>query len=351
MDCAEHGRISWTRPGWLRVQEVGPVPELQLVPMELIDRDPGQPRRRFDFRSLDALARSLREVGQIQPVLVRRAGERYRLVAGERRWRAARQVGQREIYALVLESEPRELEKDRLLQLVENLQREDLDPLERATAIDALMKEEGLSQKAVAQRLGIPRTTVADWLDVLKVEPRYQEAVVANARGEESSLSLSHVNEALALASRREDPGITNRVLDLALAHSLSKAQMRKLCALLRNDPELEPEAALRRVLAAGKATAPRPDAPATEVQLRRLVESLERSSQFVERLAHVSSRFLAPELRDLLVERFQRLHRVSEEALRRLTASPAEAAARAKEERRKRQRAERRRRRERQVS
>ncbi|BAS28876.1 ParB/RepB/Spo0J family partition protein [Limnochorda pilosa] len=325
------------------------MPELRSVPMELIDRDPGQPRTRFDARSLDSLARSFREVGQLQPVLVRRAGNRYRLVAGERRWRAALQVGQREIQVLVLE-EGSEAARgaDRLLQLVENLQREDLDPLERATAIQELMKAEGLSQRAVAQRLGVPRTTLVDWLDLLRVEPRFQQAVAANARGEDVSLSLSHVNEALALASRRQDPVVASQVLDLALAFSLSKGQMRKLCALMREAPDLEPEDALRKVLAAGKPGRPA-DLPGTtpEAHLQRLVESLERSSHFVERLSHVSSRFLAPDVRAMLVQRFEQLHRVTGEALERLSATPEEAAARAKEERKQRQRAERRRRKE----
>jgi len=133
------------------------VPELEHVPVSLIDPDPGQPRTRFDQEALDGLARSLREVGQLQPILVRRNGDRFRLVAGERRWRAARQLGQKAIAALVLDQGPPAQGGDRLLQLAENLQREDLDPLERARAVAALMEAEGLSQKAVAERLGLPR--------------------------------------------------------------------------------------------------------------------------------------------------------------------------------------------------
>ncbi|MFO7254001.1 MULTISPECIES: ParB/RepB/Spo0J family partition protein [Limnochorda] len=326
------------------------MPELEHVPVSLIDPDPGQPRTRFDQEALDGLARSLREVGQLQPILVRRNGDRFRLVAGERRWRAARQLGQKAIAALVLDQGPPAQGGDRLLQLAENLQREDLDPLERARAVAALMEAEGLSQKAVAERLGLPRTTIADWLDLLKVEPRFQEAVVAQARGEAGGLSLSHVNEALALANVRGDEALAGQLLDLALASSLSKAQMRRACRLLRDHPEMEPEEAVRRVLqeARPKTRAEVPEPGTPEANLQRLLVSLDRSASYVEQLSHVSSRFLPPELREALLERFTRLHEVTEKALERLSASPREAAQQAKEERRVRRQVERRRQKER---
>lgn len=326
------------------------MPELQQVPVSLIDPDPGQPRTHFDQRAQDGLARSFMEVGQLQPILLRRNGDRFRLVAGERRWRAARQVGQKVIAALILDEVSCNGGEDRLLQLAENLQREDLDPLERARAVAALMETEGLSQKAVAKRLGLPRTTIADWLDLLKVEPRFQEAVVAQARGEAGGLSLSHVNEALALANIRGEQDLASKLLDLAMDSALSKAQMRQVCRLLREDRELEPDEAVRKVLQVSRRPKGEPADQATspEAHLQRLVESLERSSLYVEQLSHISSRFVPPEMRELLLERFERLHEVTEKALERLSASPREAAAKAKEERRARRQAERRRQKER---
>lgn len=327
-------------------EEAGPVPELEQVPVSLIDPDPGQPRTHFDPRAQDGLVQSFREIGQLQPILVRRNGERFRLVAGERRWRAAKQAGQQTIAALILDPAPSAPGEDRLIQLAENLQREDLDPLERARAVAALMEAEGLSQKAVAKRLGLPRTTIADWLDLLKVEPRFQEAVVAHARGESGGLSLSHVNEALALANTLGDESLASELLDLAMVHDLSKAQMRQVCRILREQAELEPVEAVRRVLTVARrpngGNQAEPSSP--EAHLQRLLESLERSSLYVEQLSHVSSRFVPPEMRQRLVERFERLREVSERALERLLASPEEAAALAKEERRARRREERRR-------
>lgn len=327
-------------------EEAGPVPELQQVPVSLIDPDPGQPRTHFDPRAQDGLVKSFMEVGQLQPILLRRSGDRFRLVAGERRWRAARQAGHETISALILDPAAVASGEDRLIQLAENLQREDLDPLERARAVAALMEAEGLSQKAVAQRLGLPRTTIADWLDLLKVEARFQEAVVAHARGESGGLTLSHVNEALALANILGDEQLASELLDLAMRHGLSKAQMRQVCRLLRDQRGLEPEEAVRRVLTVARRPKERaePQASCPEIHLQRLLESLERSSLYVEQLSHVSSRFVPPDLRQLLVERFERLHEVTEQALERLSASPQEATARAKEERRARRQAERRR-------
>jgi ParB family chromosome partitioning protein len=140
-------------------------PELRELAVELISRNPDQPRRSFDEEALHALAESVREQGVLQPVLVRpKAGGRFELVAGERRWRAAQLAGLETIPALVQErDDPTTLE----VALVENMAREDLNPVEEARAIAALVEELGLTREAVGKRVGRSRVAVSNLLRIL----------------------------------------------------------------------------------------------------------------------------------------------------------------------------------------
>ena len=139
--------------------------ELRELPVELIEPNPHQPRRRFAQEGLDALAGSLTEQGVLQPVLVRpRAGGRYELVAGERRWRAARLAGLETIPALVRErGDAAALE----VALVENMAREDLNPIEAARACAALVEELGLTREDVGLRVGRSRVSVSNLIRLL----------------------------------------------------------------------------------------------------------------------------------------------------------------------------------------
>lgn len=139
--------------------------ELRSLPVELIAPNPRQPRRRFDDEPLQALADSLRERGVLQPVLVRPvAGGTYELVAGERRWRAAQLAGLAEIPALV---RPREDAQALEAALVENMAREDLNPVEEARACAALVEELGLTREEVGRRVGRSRVAVSNLLRLL----------------------------------------------------------------------------------------------------------------------------------------------------------------------------------------
>lgn len=141
-----------------------------------IHENPRQPRRRMDGAALETLAASIRAHGVIQPILVTEIAEGYRLVAGERRLRAARMAGLERVPAVV-----RQLaDRDQLeLALVENLQREDLDPIEAATAYRQLLDEFGFSQEDLASRVGRARSTVANTLRLLELDPRVQDAIAA----------------------------------------------------------------------------------------------------------------------------------------------------------------------------
>jgi ParB family transcriptional regulator, chromosome partitioning protein len=141
------------------------VEELRELPVELIVANPNQPRRRFDEEALNALAGSLGERGVLQPVLVRpRAGGTYELVAGERRWRAAQIAGLTEIPALV---RPRDDAATLELALIENMAREDLNPVEEARACAALVEELGLTREEVGRRVGRSRVAVSNLLRLL----------------------------------------------------------------------------------------------------------------------------------------------------------------------------------------
>jgi ParB family chromosome partitioning protein len=141
--------------------------ELREVPVELIAPNPRQPRRRFDEDALSALAGSLAERGVLQPVLVRpRPGGTYELVAGERRWRAAQLAGMETIPALV---RPREDALALELALIENMAREDLNPVEEANACAALVDELGLTREQVGRRVGRSRVAVSNLLRLLEL--------------------------------------------------------------------------------------------------------------------------------------------------------------------------------------
>ena len=139
------------------------------VAVDQIDSNPFQPRRTFSADKLKELADSIRSSGLVQPVLLRRADGRYQLIAGERRWRAARQAGLTVIPAVVREIGDRDALE---LALTENLLREDLNPLEAAEGYAALQQKHGLSHEEIAEQLGLDRSTVSNTLRLLRLPPK-----------------------------------------------------------------------------------------------------------------------------------------------------------------------------------
>jgi ParB family chromosome partitioning protein len=209
--------------------------------------NPHQPRKRFDEDSLASLTASITEHGVLQPILVTETVDGYQLVAGERRLRAAQAAGLERIPAVV-----RQLaDRDQLeLALVENLQREDLDPLETAEAYRQLIDEFGFSQDDVANRVGRARSTVANTLRLLDLAPGVQ-AAVADGR-----LTEGHGRALGGLATELQD-----RVLDSVIGQELSVRQTEELVRRLR-EPKPEPAAS-----AAGPVD---PDLERVEEDLRR---------------------------------------------------------------------------------
>jgi ParB family chromosome partitioning protein len=165
-----------------------PKPGVMKLPIEAIHRDTLQPRRHFDEEKLRELTESIKAQGVLMPVLVRKDGEGYKLIAGERRWRASQLAGLHEIPAIV--REVTEVEAFELA-LVENLQRADLNPMEEADGYHRLVEEFGLTQEQVAQRVGKERSTVANALRLLGL-PEDVKRMVA-----EGGLSAGHARALL----------------------------------------------------------------------------------------------------------------------------------------------------------
>lgn len=162
----------------------------QTLPVDLIDPNPLQPRRLFQNERLAELAQSIRTNGIVQPLVVRRMGDRYQLVAGERRWRAAKMAEIPDVPVVV-----REIPDERLLEisLIENIQREDLNPMETAHAFQRLTEELQLSPDQIGQRTGKDRTTVTNFLRLLQLSEDLQQLVA------ERRLSAGHARCLLAL--------------------------------------------------------------------------------------------------------------------------------------------------------
>jgi ParB family transcriptional regulator, chromosome partitioning protein len=163
---------------------------LHSVPIDMIDPNPSQPRRTFQGERLAELAQSIRNSGIIQPLVVRKSGARYQLVAGERRWRAAKLASLTHVPIVI-----QEIPDDRLLEitLIENIQREDLNPIETAVAFDRLGKELALSAEEIGRRTGKDRTTIVNSVRLLQLPPDIQQLVA------ERRLSAGHARCLLSL--------------------------------------------------------------------------------------------------------------------------------------------------------
>ncbi len=219
------------------------------IPVDLIDPNPVQPRANFDEEALRGLAESIRADGVLQPLLVRPAGSRYTLIVGERRLKAARLAGLATVPAII-----REIDPDRLLEatLVENIQREDLNPIEIALALEQLLKELDIVQDQLAERTGMSRTSVTNHLRLLKLPL----AVIRLVR--DGKLQMGHARALLALESDEEIESVANRAVETEMSvRSVEEYVRRKRSDAKRRRPQaLDPNVAaaienLERVLQA----------------------------------------------------------------------------------------------------
>jgi ParB family chromosome partitioning protein len=205
-----------------RGTEAAAGPRLAEVAIEKIRPNPQQPRDHFDEAAIGAIAASLAEHGMLQPVVLRDLGSGdYELIAGERRWRAAQRAGLETVPAVVREASPRESLE---LAIIENVQREDLNAIEEAQAYQLLIDEMSLTQGEVAERVGRERSTVANYLRLLRLPVAVQELLV------QGTISMGHARALLAL----EDPAAQRRLAEIVVAQGLS---VRQTEARAKQDP------------------------------------------------------------------------------------------------------------------
>lgn len=177
---------------------------IRLIAPDQISPNPHQPRRQFDAAALAELADSIRSHGLVQPIIVTPQANGYVLVAGERRWRAAQLAGLSELPAILREMDPQAMTE---VALIENLQREQLTPIEEAYAYQTLQEEFDLTQEAIAQRVGKSRSQVANTLRLLTLDPEVQRAV------NDGTLSVGHAKVLLAIASAEQQRRIAQQAI------------------------------------------------------------------------------------------------------------------------------------------
>ena len=197
----------------------------QLLPIYKVEPNPDQPRRDFDEEELQALADSIAEHGIVQPITVRQLSSGYyQIIAGERRWRAARIAGLSEVPVVVIEADDK---KAMELALIENLQRQDLNPVEEALGYQTLMDEYGLTQEDAAKRVGKSRPAVANSLRLLNLCPEVLEKVRSG------ELTAGHARAVLSLKSEKKQQAAAQKIVALGL--SVRQAEL--LCKNMAKEP------------------------------------------------------------------------------------------------------------------
>lgn len=198
--------------------------EIMLIPVDMIEPNPFQPRMTFDNEALEELADSIRTLGLIQPVTVRRkSADRYQIISGERRFRACRMAGMQEIPAYIREANDQGMLE---MAIVENIQREDLDPIEVAMSYQRLIEECSLTQEQMAFRVGKKRASVTNYLRLLKLPAKIQHDLKVGL------LSVGHAKVLLGV----EDTAMQEKLCDMVIREGMSVRQLEERIARLGND-------------------------------------------------------------------------------------------------------------------
>lgn len=189
---------------------------VEQIDVGMIDPNKDQPRKVFDQNALNELAASIKIHGIIQPIVLNKVGNRYMIIAGERRWRAAQIAGLKSVPAIVKEYDKRQIKE---ISIIENLQREDLNPMEAARAMKQLMDEYGWTQEVVADRLGKSRPVIANTIRLLNLEPEVIEMI------ESGKLSAGHARSLVAVNNREAQIKLAKQVCEKKLTvRDLEKA-------------------------------------------------------------------------------------------------------------------------------
>jgi len=185
------------------------------INISLIDNNPKQPRKNFDAVALNELAQSIKEYGVIQPIILVKTGERYMIVAGERRFRACKLAGLKTIPAVIREYTPNQIKE---IALLENIQREDLNPIECAKALKALLDDYGWTQEVLADKLGKSRPAIANTLRLLQLTPEVVDMV------ENGKLSAGHARSLVVVS----DPEVQLKLAKLAVTKKVTVRDLEK---------------------------------------------------------------------------------------------------------------------------
>ncbi len=198
-------------------EEQGAVTKL---PLQKVEPNPNQPRKQFDEEQLQALADSIAEHGLLQPLAVRDMGGYYQIIAGERRWRACRMAGIEEVPVVIIEADEKKVME---LAMVENLQRQDLNPMEEAEGYYALIHEFGLSQEEAAEKVGKSRPAVANALRLLGLMGELREMV------EDGRLSAGHARALLTLPTQKMQRSAAQKIIALQLSVRQTESMCKKM--------------------------------------------------------------------------------------------------------------------------
>ena len=202
---------------------------ISTLPLQKIEPNPNQPRKQFDEEHLETLADSIREHGLLQPLAVRDMGGYYQIIAGERRWRACRLAELQEVPVVIIEADDKKVME---LAMIENLQRQDLNPMEEAEGYQTLIRDFDMSQEQVAERVGKSRPAVANALRLLNLQGELRDMVI------EGKLSAGHARALLGLPTEKLQKSAAQKILSLQLSVRQTESMCKKMLADLKAEEE-----------------------------------------------------------------------------------------------------------------
>lgn len=218
--------------------------EIVEISIDEISISNGYLRSHISEQKISELAHSIAEVGLLQPIIVTQKKKAYILISGGRRLKACQLIDKKTIPAIILSGD----QSGRQIQIIENIQREDLNPIDRARIIELFMQEGNLTKVEASERLGIPRTTLIEWLNVLDLAERFQDALLNNYYGGSSPLTVSHVNLGKRFAKKMGSETLMATALDAILYYGLTRSETRKVLDLVSTAKNISITDAVRKV-------------------------------------------------------------------------------------------------------
>lgn len=202
-----------------------------IIPLNRIKANNDQPRKYFDGEKIGELAESIKNHGIIQPLILKKDGDFYTIIAGERRWRAAKYLGLKEVPAIIKELNDKEVLE---ISLIENIQRQDLNPIEEAQAYNKLLKDFNLTQEQLSERLSKSRTSITNTMRLLNLDPRVQQYII------EGVLSEGHGRALLSLKDKELQFNLAQKIVDENLSVRECEKEVKKVLETKDNKKDKE---------------------------------------------------------------------------------------------------------------